>query len=253
MSRHRTRIDILGLCSLALAILLQGGCAGVRSVSTLAPPATHVVQPGETLAWVAQGYGVDVGRLARANHLRDVDRIEVGTRLVIPDGGRIVHRVGTDESLDQIAARYGVSATAIARENRLRDPHRLQVGRPLVLPVGARLPPPPPAGTTDEAVIARGRALIGRAEQHYFAARFESAKRDARQAESLLAGRPDGAELRARALFVLASAQAGLGEEREAERTFAAVRAADPRFEPPRGWLSPRLEELYRGVPNEPR
>jgi len=172
---------------------------------------------------------------------------------VIPDGGRILHRVAPGESLGEIAARYRISPRAIARENHLRDPGPLPVGRTLVLPADARLPAPPPPATQEESVIARGRALVGEAEQHYFAARFESAKRDARKAESLLLGQPEGDALRARALFVLASAQAGLGEEREAIRSFAAVRVAYPGFEPPQGWLSPRLEQLYRGEPDDSR
>ena len=44
----------------------------------------HVVQPGQTLASIARRYGVDVQELAQKNHVTDVNRLDVGQVLVIP-------------------------------------------------------------------------------------------------------------------------------------------------------------------------
>jgi murein DD-endopeptidase MepM/ murein hydrolase activator NlpD len=55
-----------------------GGPAGLR----------HRVERGETLYRIGQAYGVSHAELARANRLRDADRIEVGQVLVIPHASR---------------------------------------------------------------------------------------------------------------------------------------------------------------------
>lgn len=48
----------------------------------------HRVEPGETLYRISKAYGVSVERLAKANHLSDPSRLEVGQRLFIPEARR---------------------------------------------------------------------------------------------------------------------------------------------------------------------
>ena len=63
--------------ALVLAVLLtMAGCAS-RGVY-------HVVEPGQTFYRIAKTYGIDEGRLARANNLSNPGRIEAGQRLFIP-------------------------------------------------------------------------------------------------------------------------------------------------------------------------
>jgi hypothetical protein len=45
---------------------------------------TYVIQPGDTLGQIAARYGVTVAELARLNNISNVDRIEVGDTLLIP-------------------------------------------------------------------------------------------------------------------------------------------------------------------------
>lgn len=201
--------------------------------------------PGDTLARIADGYGVELGALARANGIDDVDRIRVGQRLVIPGGGRIVHRLRPGESLDDVARRYGVPVSTIARANGIADPARVEVGRRLVMPRGASLPPPPSA---PDPAVEGARARLDEAVEAYRAARFDAALASAREAESLLDGRRDADPVRARAAFVGGAALAGLGDDEPARESFARARSLDPHFEPPEGWLSPRLEALYRAA-----
>ena len=62
------------------------------SAPTPAPtpePAVHSVQAGETLAAIAQAYGVTVYSIVEANAIGDPNAIHVGQRLVIPDPGRV--------------------------------------------------------------------------------------------------------------------------------------------------------------------
>jgi lipoprotein NlpD len=60
------------------AVAACGGPAGLR----------HRVERGETLYRIGQAYGVSHAELARANRLRDADKIEVGQVLVIPHASR---------------------------------------------------------------------------------------------------------------------------------------------------------------------
>jgi LysM repeat protein len=150
--------------------------------------AVHVVRRGETLSQIAEGYAVDVDRLAHANELRDADRIAVGQHLRIPAAS---------------------------------------------------------AGT------ARAEALVEHAADLYRNARFELALKRAEQAQMILAARgsspPEEPQraLGARAAFITGCALAAFGENERAIAAFSEARALHPQFEPPEGWLSPRLEALY--------
>lgn len=52
--------------------------------STPAPDETYVVQAGDTLAEIAERFGVGLQVLAETNDIQNVDLIEVGQVLVIP-------------------------------------------------------------------------------------------------------------------------------------------------------------------------
>jgi LysM repeat protein len=276
----------VALCALLAAALALAACTNRQPFRE---PAQHQVRSGETLGWIARGYGVNPQRLARANGLREGDRPPVGRKLWIPDGGRITHYVQRGETLSGIAKRYRVGVSTIASANRLGRFGKITPGTWLVMPSDATLPAPPPAlaarpgpppaRAAREAVprmlakppplpapadapptapapapaapdptLARAQAFVDEAIEHYRSARFELALASAREAEALLVDQPDARAARtlgARAAFVAGSAHAGLGERDRAVGSFARVRALDPAFEPPPGWLSPRLEALY--------
>lgn len=121
--------------------------------------ATHPVREGETLAIIAEAYGVDVVDLLRENDLRREADLETDMVLRIPGGsaeagaasggngatvdrGRAserslsagrTHRVRRGETLTAIARRYGVPVAAIKRENGLRS-DVIRVGQRLTIP-----------------------------------------------------------------------------------------------------------------------
>jgi murein DD-endopeptidase MepM/ murein hydrolase activator NlpD len=66
----------------AAAALALAGCA-----STPDGP-EHVMRPGENLYRLSLYYGVSADEIKRANHIRDVTAIQVGTRLVIPGAAK---------------------------------------------------------------------------------------------------------------------------------------------------------------------
>src|SRR5579883_2089998 len=91
-----TVVAILGLlaaCAPAArgpAPLVNGGGAGPApgpAWSAGPPPATVVVQPGQSLSMIARTYHLSWPALAAANHLSPPYRIEPGQRLVLPAPG----------------------------------------------------------------------------------------------------------------------------------------------------------------------
>jgi LysM repeat protein len=59
-------------------------------VETRTGRTTHVVQPGENLAQIAQRYGVSVEAIVQANGLEDPSFIYTGQNLIIPAPGEVV-------------------------------------------------------------------------------------------------------------------------------------------------------------------
>lgn len=154
-----------------------------------------------------------------------------------PDPATAVHVVRPGETLTGIAANYAVDVAHLAQANRLPDLDHIAVGQSLVVPV------PPADGD-------RAEALVEQAAHDYRQARFDVALARAQRAEAILeAGlrrKPEHRDgLAARAAFITGCALAAFGENERAVAAFSRARAVYPEFEPPKGWLSPRLEKLY--------
>lgn len=129
--------------------------------------AYHTVQYGQSLAWIASYYGVNMYTLARTNNIYDLNYIYAGMQLCIPGG--VVQRpphghhndgpppnqgdpcnyiVQRGDWLSTIAYRYGTTVYELMRLNNLRDPSRIEVGQRLILPACGNQQPtpvPPPA------------------------------------------------------------------------------------------------------------
>jgi LysM repeat protein len=79
----------------------------------------YKVQPGDTVRFIAQTYGVSTASVAQASGLANPDLIRVGQVLTIPAKPGWLYRVQPGETLDQIAARTGVGSTQIASASGL--------------------------------------------------------------------------------------------------------------------------------------
>ncbi|MBI5931607.1 MAG: LysM peptidoglycan-binding domain-containing protein [Chloroflexi bacterium] len=116
----------------------------------------HIVQPGQTLASIAQQYGVAWQDLATWNNLTDPNTIFAGQRLVVngaaapgsaavagptivqnapaTTGTERTHVVQIGEHLASIARLYGLRWTTIARANNLQNPNQIYAGQQLIIP-----------------------------------------------------------------------------------------------------------------------
>jgi LysM repeat protein len=145
---------------------------GYGNSGAYGPSSIYVVQPGDTLAGIAQRYGMPVYALTTANHIYNPNYIYAGMRMYVahssyPSGqtygnaGTYVIRPG--DTLSGIALRFGTTVYALMVSNNIPNPNLIFTGMRLVVPGYASngyapgnggYPPaygnattPPPAGT----------------------------------------------------------------------------------------------------------
>lgn len=112
-------------------------------------PTYHVVQPGETLAGIANRYGLTLAQISQINNISNPNRILRGQTLTVfeaqgnstnttsasaatPTG--LVYVIQPGDRLADIAQRYGVSWPAIVQANNITDPNRIKVGESIFIP-----------------------------------------------------------------------------------------------------------------------
>ncbi|HXF63036.1 MAG TPA: LysM peptidoglycan-binding domain-containing protein [Caldilineaceae bacterium] len=157
------------------------------------PPATHIVQPGDTLTAIARAYGMDPAELMALNGIADPNTIIIGQALRLSpavatgeaqdapappmtgSGNPIaslnpVYTVAPGDTLARIALQMEVDETALRRLNRLETGAPLAVGQTLILPATRReLAPPAPASPEEDSIeytVAPGDSLSAIAQAH---------------------------------------------------------------------------------------
>jgi len=108
----------------AAAGAATASASGSTAIQASTSPATgpftaYRVQPGDTVKFVAEMYGVSPASVSNASGLQNPDRLQVGQLLTIPNQSGWLYRVQPGETLDQIAARTGVSSDTIATVSHL--------------------------------------------------------------------------------------------------------------------------------------
>ena len=109
----------------------------------------HVVKAGDTLFKLALLYGVSVDEIAAANGLTDVDTLEIGQEIKIPEPGTVTvestatpappaeettHIVQPGENLFRIGLQYGFTVVELADYNGIANPDRIEVGQAIRIP-----------------------------------------------------------------------------------------------------------------------
>jgi LysM repeat protein len=119
-------------------------------------PATHTVQPGETLYEIGLLYGISWVTLAQFNNLANADRIDAGQMLRIPGGGdstatptvvatpsaETTYVVQPGDNLFRIGQVYNINWRLIAEANGIVNPNQIYAGQVLKIPVNAPGPLP---------------------------------------------------------------------------------------------------------------
>lgn len=120
---------------------------------------TYVVQSGDTLARIAQRFGVTLNALIAANNIINPSLIFPGQVLIIPGGYTppptpppttgTTYVVQSGDTLFKIAQRFGVTLSALIAANTITNPSRIYVGQVLTIP--AHTTPPPVSTYTVQA------------------------------------------------------------------------------------------------------
>lgn len=113
-------------------------------------PGAHRVMLGETMATIAQSYGMSVDELKLMNHRRS-NVVMPGEMLLVPSRSSSLsssrqstsstaledssfHTVQKGETLSQIASRYHVSLGRLQAANKLRNPNVITPGQRIAIP-----------------------------------------------------------------------------------------------------------------------
>lgn len=120
---------------------------------------TYTMKKGDNLSTVAQKYGVSVSDIIKANNIKNPNKVNVGTKLIIPPK-TTKYTVQKGDTLTGIAKKYGTTVAALKSTNNIKDTDKLYVGKILTIPGGstsnnnikpaantAQKPAPKPAAT----------------------------------------------------------------------------------------------------------
>jgi len=117
-------------------------------VMQAAAPATHTVEPGDTVWAIAQRYGLEVGALQAANGLTGDSIIRPGQVLALsvaaptpgapaPEAAPVTYEVTAGDTVSAIAADHGVSTDAVLAANGLTRDSIIYPGEVLQIPSSA--------------------------------------------------------------------------------------------------------------------
>jgi len=121
-----------------IGLLTTFSLLAVNTVS--AQQQTHTVQPGDSLASIADFYDSSVEAIAAANGIINPNRITIGQSLVIPAPGSNVNNsvqsytVQPGDRLIDIATRYNTTVEALQQTNGITNGNFITPGQVLMLP-----------------------------------------------------------------------------------------------------------------------
>ncbi len=132
---------------------------------------TYIVEAGDTLFSIARRFGTTVSDIAQTNGITNVNQIEVGQKLVIPDCETDTPPPTDDEcttyviqrgdTLFSLAQRFNMSVSELALQNNIVNPSLIFVGQRLTIcPEGSDTSPPEPPTECTFHTVAPGDTLF---------------------------------------------------------------------------------------------
>lgn len=124
-----------------LSPILQDTSSESQETAVKKPQAKiYTVQDGDTIAGIAEDFGVSTSTILSTNGLTERDVIKAGDHLTVLPTSGVLHTVASGDTLLAIANKYDVDAAAVAEFNELGDTHKLSIGQKLIIP-GATVTP----------------------------------------------------------------------------------------------------------------
>ena len=166
MGRWLAALGAVGVAFVLLAVLSLTGFAPVSYAQEQV--GSYTVQSGDTLAVIAERFGITVEMLSALNNISDPNLIQVGQILLIPSADGALAAVPTakvmanpGDTLLRIASRYGQDPQVLTTLNAITLTTRLFPGQPVAVPL-ATAPRTPTAfgaitGLTTPANVVQGR------------------------------------------------------------------------------------------------
>jgi LysM repeat protein/uncharacterized protein YcbK (DUF882 family) len=139
LNRHISKADSLGTHFRTFFFTVFAGLA-IALLPTVARPEEkiHIVQKGDSIAKIADYYGVSQRDLKNANGIGKGALIDIGDQLVIPDvlrgGAGKSHVIQKGDTLLKVAQKYKVTIADLADANKVSPKGKLTVGKTLVIP-----------------------------------------------------------------------------------------------------------------------
>jgi uncharacterized protein YkwD len=104
-------------------------------------PVLYTVESGDSLSKIAAEFEVSTSMLMVANDLSGSDILQVGQKLVIPDGTvefgapTVVHEIKAGDTFSYLSFFYGSTIDDILAANPGLEPRSLQLGQKVIIPV----------------------------------------------------------------------------------------------------------------------
>lgn len=170
MSRQRSAIHtaVIHIWLPTLLLLLNTFGLNASSAHAQAEVGSYTVQSGDTLAVIAERFGVGLDALIALNNIQDRNLIAVGQVLLIPGADAALGTVNTarvmarpGDTLVDVVRRFAVDPQVVTALNPISMTTRLFPGQPIALPQSAAPTPPQRLGAitqiTMPASLAQGR------------------------------------------------------------------------------------------------
>ena len=121
----------------------------------------YETQPGDTIASIAQSFGISQQTILDTNNLLGGTVVKPGWQLIILPTDGILYKAGSNDTLPDIANKFGGNVDTIISYNGLDSAEDINPGDVLIIP-GGHLAPPPVPKTTPKAKTNTGNgAKVG--------------------------------------------------------------------------------------------